>query len=208
MKEKIHYVIEAALAVAVVFLFIFQFSGKKESSKDSVASISGREFSENIMPFAYVDIDSLMSNYTFFIDLNEQLARKLENLHADVTLKSRKLDSEVTEFQRKYETNAFMSQERMQQEQNRLLKMKDDLDQYYAQKSQELEEERQRFSEDLRKTIISQIQEYNKNKKYKIIYGKGNDNILYADDVYNITAEFINYINKQHAVSPGTKAND
>ena len=42
MKEKLHYAIEAVLAVAVIILFVFQFSDNKKSSEIGRASCRER----------------------------------------------------------------------------------------------------------------------------------------------------------------------
>ncbi|MDR0573007.1 MAG: OmpH family outer membrane protein [Tannerella sp.] len=205
MKEKLHYAIETALFVAVVILFILQFSGNKKLS-DTNAVVSGDgTTSENVMPIAYIDVDSLMSNYTYSIDLNEQMTKKFENSRANLTEKTRKLQSEVADFQRKYETNSFLSRERAESEYQRITKKQEDLQKLEVQLSQELTDEQFRMNENLRKTIITQLREFNKGKGYQLVYGKMNDNILYADDAYNITAEVIEYLNRQYASSPAAK---
>ncbi|MDR2916469.1 MAG: OmpH family outer membrane protein [Tannerella sp.] len=207
MKEKLHYAIEAVLAVAVVILFVLQFSGnKKLSDADAVVSEDGA--SENVMPMAYIDVDSLMSNYTYSVDLNEQITKKYENSRANLTERMRKLQSEAADFQRKYETGAFLSQERAQSEYQRVMKKQEDLQKLEAQLSQELGEEQFRMNEELRKTIIAQLREFNKGKGYQLVYGKMNDNILYADDVYNITGEVVEYLNRKYASSPVIKPSE
>lgn len=205
MKEKIHYAIEAVLAVAVVILFVFQFSGNKKSSDANATVAAGDASSGTAMPIAYIDVDSLMSNYTYSVDLNEQITKKYENLRANFTERARKLQSEVTEFQRKYETGSFLSAERAQSEAQRLQKKEEELQQLQVQMGEEFDAERYRINEQLRNTIITQLREFNQGKGYQFVYGKMNDNILYADDAYNITGEVIDYLNKQYAASPATK---
>ena len=205
MKEKVHYVIEAVLAVAVIILFVFQFSGNKTSSSANVAVSGGESVPGETMPIAYIDVDSLMANYTLSIDLSEQLTKQMENAQANLVEKGRRFQTEAAEFQRKMETNAFLNEERAKQEHERMLKKRDELQQLEATMAEEIDEKRFRLGEELRNTIVSQLQEYNKNKGFHIIYGKRNDNILLSDNAYNITAEVINYLNKQHAVSPEPK---
>lgn len=205
MKEKIHYAIEAVLAVAVVILFVLQFSGNKKPSDVNAVASGGESSSESAMPIAYIDVDSLMSNYTYSIDLNEQITKKYENLRANFTERARKLHNEVADFNRKYETGAFLSAERAQSEAQRLQKKEEELQQLQAQMSEEFAAEQFRMNEQLRNTIISQLREFNQDKKYQFVYGKMNDNILYADDAYNITGHVIDFLNKKYSASPATK---
>jgi outer membrane protein len=202
MKEKIHYVIEGALCVAVIVLFALFFSGNRISNFSGNSSSDSSSFAGSTLPMAYIDVDSLMSKYQYSIDLLEQLTKKYENSRANLTEKLRKWQSEAADFQRKYETNSFLSQERAQAEQQRLIKKQEELQQLEAQLSQEFGDEQMRLNESLRKAIISQLKEFNKDKGYHIVYGKINDNILYADDAYNITNEVIDFLNKNYAATP------
>ena len=207
MKEKIHYAIEAVLAVAVIILFALQFSGDKKTSKPTMV-ISDEGGTSGFMLIAYIDLDSLMSTYTYSIDLNEQLVKKYENSNASLTERYRKLQTEVNDYQRKLETGSFLSRERAEAEQQRLTRKHEELEQLKVQYSQEIEEERFRSNGVLRTTIQELLQEYNKDRGYHIIYGRLNDNIMYADDAYNITAEVIEFFNRRYASSPVIKSDD
>jgi outer membrane protein len=202
MKEKMHYVIEAVLAIAVVVLFVFQFAGDKKSSTVGAKSAANESSSSERMPIAFVDVDSLMTDYTYSIDLNEQMAKKYENLRANLTEKMRKFEAEATDFQRKYETGSFLSRERAEVASQQLIKKREDLKLLEAELSQELGAEQLRLHEDLRNTIIMHLREYNRDKNFQLIYGKMNDNILYADGAYDITGEVIEFLNRKYAASP------
>ncbi|MDR1380331.1 MAG: OmpH family outer membrane protein [Tannerella sp.] len=208
MKEKVHYVIEAALAVAVIVLFVLQFSGNRKSTPSNAAATGGDSAWGSTMPIAFIDVDSLMSNYVYSIDLNEQITKKYENSRASLTEKLRKLQTEVADFQRKVETGSFISRERAESEQQRLMKKDQELQELQAQMSQELGEEQARMNEELRRTIIAQLREFNRGKGFQVVYGKMNDNILYADDAYNITGEVIEFLNRQHASSPAARTDE
>ena len=66
--KNINYVINGVLAVAVIILFVMQFSGKKESTVTPAFTTEGD--STNLLPVAYVNVDSLLSNYNYSKDLN------------------------------------------------------------------------------------------------------------------------------------------
>lgn len=203
MKEKIHYAIEAVLAVAVIILFVLQFTGNKNISGTNM-TFTDMEGASEFMSIAYIDIDSLMTTYAYSMDLNEQIAKKIENSQATFTVRARQLQKEYDDFQRKIETNSFLSRERAEAEQKSIQKKAQDLDQYQAQLEQELALERFNVQQDLRNTLIVQLAEYNKDKKYHIIIGN-NDIILYSNKEYNITAEAIEYLNRRYASSTNKK---
>ena len=204
MKEKIHYVIEAVLAVAVIILFILQFSGKKSDSTERFSE-SNASFGE-AMPVAYINIDSIFSNYTYSTDLNEQFTRMYENSQANLTERMRKLQADAENFQRKIQTGTFLSEERAIAERDRIAKSDEEYRRLEQKLSQDLNNEQIRISEELRNAIITNLREFNIDKKFHIIYGKAGDNILYADDAYNITEEAIKYLNMKYAGSPQAAA--
>jgi len=207
MKEKIHYAIEAALAVAVIILFVLQLTGSKKTS-DTNMIVSDKESVTEITSIAYVDIDSLASTYTYQLDLNERLTRLYENSQATYAEQARRFQTEYGEFQRKLENNAFLTRERAESEQQRLIKKNEELQQLEARLSQEFDKERIRLQEEMRKAIITQVAEYNKEKGFQFIFGKSFDNILFATEVYNVTSEVIEYLNMKYAEDPVFKPNE
>ena len=196
--KNINYVVNGVLAIAVIILFVMQFSGKNETKV--VKSISSGEASNGTMPVAYVNVDSLLENYNYAKDLNEIILKKSDNSRASVNQKANSLRTEMQEFQRKIENNAFLTRERAEQEQQRLLQKQQELQELDARLSQELLTEQQKLNEQLRDTVVAQLKVYNKDKGYHIIYSNTmGDNILYAQDGYDITAELLEYLNKNYS---------
>jgi outer membrane protein len=155
------------------------------------------------LPIAYFNVDSLLLNYNFSKDLNEQLVRKQENARANITQQARNLQSEVDNFQYKYRNGAFASQERAEQEQQRILKKRQDLDALEERLTQELMEESQRLNAQLSDTVRLYLRRFNQDKNYQIIFGNvGGAPIYHAETAYNITAELIEYLNKSWSGTP------
>ena len=157
--KNINYVINGVLAVAVIILFVMQFSSKKESTVAPAFTTEGD--STNLLPVAYVNVDSLLSNYNYSKDLNERILKMQEDYRLDMTQRSNALRTELNDFQRKYEANAFLTTERAQQEGNRLQKKQEEL---------------------------------------QIIFSNTmGDNILLSNPAYDITAEFLEVLNKNYS---------
>ena len=114
------------------------------------------------LPIAYVEVDSLLSNYNLAKDLNEQMLTRQENARATVNEKGRQLEKEVAEFERKVKNNAFLSQERFEQEQQRLLKKQQELQAYAQQLENELLQEQQKMLIQVTDSITNFIKEYNR----------------------------------------------
>ena len=69
---------------------------------------------------AYVDIDTLLTSYNLWIELNEDMIRKEENVRATLNEKAKDLQTDYEDFERKLNNNAFVTRERAEAEQNRI----------------------------------------------------------------------------------------
>ena len=125
----------------------------------------------------------------------------MENIRANLTQQQRNFQAEVENFNYRYQNNAFTSQARLDQEQRRLQQRQAELEALAEKQTLELNEEYQRINMQLRDTVMAHLKEYNKAKGYQIIYSNTSSSlvspILWAEDVYNITTEFTNYLNKK-----------
>lgn len=198
--KNVNYIVNGVLAVAVVILFILHFAGPKESTVTRTsAPIEGS--AEGNLPIAYVNIDSLIQNYNFAKDLLEIQLRKQENAKVKINQQMNDLQKDAADFQRKIDAGAFISTERAQQEQQRILRKQQDVEELGGRLENELMVESQKMNMELRDTIISQLKQFNKDKGYQVVLSNsGGDNILLADDSYDISDEFIKFLNKNYSV--------
>jgi len=195
--KNINYLINGVLAVAVIILFILHFTGKKESTQTQ-AFVPGE--SAAAMPIAYVNVDSLLTNYNYAKDIYEIQVKNQENARANIGQQLRALEKEMVEFQRKMDNNAFLTRERAEQEYQRLTKKQQELQELDNKTANELMVEQQRMSEVLRDTIVSQLKVFNQTKGYQMIFSNtGDDNIWLANDGYDITPELLEVLNKNYS---------
>ncbi|MDD3080484.1 MAG: OmpH family outer membrane protein [Paludibacter sp.] len=197
--KNLSLILNVVLTIAVVVLFVKVFSGG--SKKTPVATVFANDsVSGGKLPIAYINVDSLLLNYQFAKEANESLIKKQEDSRLDINTRARQLQSDMSEFQRKLEANAFLSRERAEQEQSRLLKRQQELQDLDSKLSQQLMQVQQKMSEQLRDTINSFLKEYNKDKKYEmIISNTASDNVLYATEGYDITAEVTKMLNDRYS---------
>lgn len=204
--KNLNYVINGVLAVAVVVLFVLHFTGTPADTSNDISTPVATEGSGSVMPIAYINIDSLLTAYNYSRDLSEAMVRKQESARLSLNQKARQLEQEGAEFQKKVENSAFLSRERAEQEQTRLLKKQQELQQMSERLSAEIAQEQQHMSQKLNENIMSFIREYNAVKKYHVIFSNTmNDNILYADNAYDITQEVITELNKRYSPSAADK---
>ena len=195
--KNLSLIMNAILAIAVIVLF-WLVLGNKSTPENKQTIMWNDSISKGKLPIAYVNIDSLLLNYQFAKDANESLIKKQEDSRLTINTRARELKIEMNEFQRKLENNAFLSRERAEQEQIRLQKKQQELQELDGKLSQQLLQVQQKMSEGLRDTINAFMKHYNKNNKYEmIISNTSSDNLLYAAKGYDITAEITKLLNQR-----------
>lgn len=187
-------VCNCVLAVAVAALFILY--GRQ--SQPSVEAVSAPAVSGDVLPVAYINLDSVLTGYTFAVEANDQLMTKQENARVELNTAGRKLQAEMSDFQRKLEANAFLSRERAESEQRRILKKQQDLEARNDQLAQSLMEEQQRLTMQLKDSLDAFLADYDKDGRYQIILSNSaSDNVLYSTPGHDITREVIDQLNQR-----------
>lgn len=199
--KNLSLVINGILAVAIIILFILFF--KTKANTENAPSLKFENDTTTTLPIAYVNIDSVLTNYQYAKEASDALMKKTEASRASINQKQKQLVSEQQEFQRKYQNNAFLSQERAEQEAARIQKLGAELEQTAGRLDNELTMEQIRVNNQLADSVRLCIKEFNKTANYHIIFSNsGLDNVLYAKEKYNITNKVIELLNARHAASP------
>ena len=192
--NKVQVVINVVLVAAVAALFVIVLSGKKQGETPTVAV----EQSE-VLPIAYLNTDSLLVNYVFAQEANEKLMKKQEDARLKLNTKARTLQNEMADFQRKLENNAFLSRERAEKEQQRLIKKQQELQELEAKLTEDIMIENQKLNIQLADTLTNFLQEFNADGRYHVILSNSaKDNVLMAAESYNITSEVIKQLNARY----------
>lgn len=183
----------AAAVVALAACGNNQQPTVKEQSAASAAEASG-------LKIAYVLIDTLTSQYELYKDASDNFQKKQANAENTINAKGKNFAAQVQEFQRKVQSNAI-TQEQYNNEQARLAKLQQDIQDLQARLSNSLQEEYAKELQALTDTIKSFMASYAKEKGYDFILCKssGIDNVLYANEAYDVTAEVVTALNKRYA---------
>jgi len=190
--KNLSIVLNAVLIVAVGILYVFHFSNLSAGTKDvkSVASEGA---------IVYINTDSLLSNYNFSRDLNEKFLKKQEDSRTDFNFKAQKLEKEAGEFQRKLQNGGFLSRERAEDAQRKLIAKQQDLQQLDRELSTQLMGEQNANSKRLFDSVTNYLKEYNAAHNYSLILSttKGG-NVLLSQDGLDITQEIITGLNSRY----------
>ena len=182
-----------ALAIVAVLASCNNASPKMDEKPQA----AGTESSTG-MKIAYVEVDSLMTQYDFAKDYSVTLQKKSNNARNTLTQKGNQLQAAVNNFQQKLNNNGFTSREQAASVQAAIERQQRDLQDLQVRLESELANETQKFNEALRDSLNNFLTSYNKDKKYDLILSKAGDNILFADHKYDITKDIINGLNKRY----------
>lgn len=197
--NKIQICIDVILAAAIVALCVIVL--KKPAAP--VAAAPAQQ-TEGAMPVAFVNLDSILQGYTFALEAQDKLMSRQENARMELNQKARTLQNEMVDFQKKLENNAFLSRQRAESEQQRIMKKQQDLENREAQLTQEILQENQQLQAQLADTILNYLKELNAEGRYQMIFSNNaKDNILLSADGYDITSEVVSALNARYS----TKSN-
>ena len=204
--KKLNIILNVVLIIAVGVLFVLYFTGKGSDGAIQTNEASEQQSSaEEVLPVAYVQIDTLLANMHMYADMNEKLTRKQQQLETNFASKYRSFEREVADFQNKIQKGLVTRREAQ------------DLEQQLTDRRTQLESERNNLMMELQEEnavsmnrvidyVINYLEEYNSDGKYEYIlsssYGSG---ILYAKDNHNITREVLRGINAKYEEENASK---
>ena len=189
MKRNILSVVAIAAMAALSFTSCNNSQPQVEAKSESKAPAD--------LKIAYVEVDSIMTQYTFAKEYSALLEKKGQNIQATIAQEGQALQAAAANFQQKVQQNAY-TREQAEAIQAGLQKQNNDLQGLQQRLSNEFTAEQAKYNTALHDSIAHYLAAYNKDKKYSIIFSKSGDNLLYADKAYDITNEVIAGLNKAY----------
>ena len=183
----------SALAIAAMMVSCNNAGPKMDEQPAAAAGNSASG-----VKIAYVEVDSLMTQYDFAKDYSVTLQKKSNNARNTLTQKGNALQAAVNNFQQKLNNNGFTSREQAASQQAAIERQQRDLQDLQARLENELASETAKFNEALRDSLQNFLKAYNKDKQYDLILSKAGDNILMANKKFDITNDVINGLNKRY----------
>lgn len=149
------------------------------------------------MKIAYVEVDSIMSQYQYWKDVMKLMQGKEANIQKTLQGKQQSLQQAAANFQQGIQSNKF-SRDEAQQIQANLQMQAQEGDQLQQRLSNEYQKEVSKYNQALSDSIHHFLAEYNKDKKFTLILAKQGDNILYANNALDITDQVVAGLNKRY----------
>lgn len=198
--KNISYIINGVLAVAIIVLFVLFFtSNKNNNSGDTTTLAFSKGDTTSVLPVAFINVDTLLTHYNLYNDSSENLLLEQKKINSTIEQKGRQFEGEYAEFQKKLQNNAFLSQERYEQEGKRIQSLEISIKSQINKLQNDYLEKQARMNSQIFDSIHANLEDYNKNANYQIIFSNtGFDNILIAKDSYDITKIIINQMNSRY----------
>lgn len=198
---KIRNIVTCAI-IATIFPFALISCGDNNASSGNAVVADENENEEKGLNIAYVIIDTLTNQYKLYQEVSTNFQQKRDNAEATITQKGKSFASQVEQFQNKARANQ-LTQLQFENEQARLAKLQQDIQDLEARLSASLQEEYQKELQSLTDTIKNFMSSYAKEKGYDFILCKssGIDNVLYADEMYDVTTEVVAALNKRYELN-------
>lgn len=193
--QKVQQIILVVFGIAIIALFVIVFN----ENKNSVATNESKNNDTTVHKehkIAFVNVDSLLKKYKFYEVLEQKLIDKQKSLESDLNRKMAAFEKEAQEFQRKVQTNSFLSQESAQRQEQELMVKQQNLYKLREDLSNELAMESQNLEKQLLDTVTNFLKEFNANKKYDYILNKAA--MLYGDEGLDITDTLVNLLNNRY----------
>lgn len=153
-------------------------------------------YSGGPLPIAYVDRDTIMTQYNLAIDLTEQMEKKRSALEQEENNQSNLLQKQQETMQKKMQNNQYTSEEQFKADQAHLM----NLQKTAETKIYNLQNEIQKMMVDSQTVLMDSvenfIQEYNKKKGYAAILYK--DATIFIDPSLDITDEVVEGLNARY----------
>ena len=191
MKKKNLF---CTVAVATMSAFIMSSCNKQDAKMDEK---SPKTETKSEMKIAYIEIDSIMTQYNFCKDYSKILEQKGQNIQKTIAQKGQALQNAAVKFQQDIQANKY-TREQAEAVQGNLQKQDNDLQMLQQRLGNEFQTETDKYNKALRDSIQNFLTKYNKDKKYTFILSKVGDNMLYADKSCDITEEVIAGLNKAY----------
>ena len=192
--KNILLIINIVLICLVGYLYYLHFNESRKLDIQSFRSeaIKGNGTTTARSKVAYIDLDSLQNNYTYYKKIKADFERKQSAANDEIGGLQKKYQARAAQLQQKGPTMNQQEQESAMQEIN---KMQQDLQSRKQQIDNELYNYNSKMKEDILTRIQNFLKDYNKDGKYSYIFSYEPGFMFYKDSTLNITPDVIEGLN-------------
>ncbi|MCI2082865.1 MAG: OmpH family outer membrane protein [Bacteroidales bacterium] len=199
-------IIATVISCALLVLFLVLVLPKNNSK--GTASEPGEKVTTNGQ-VAYIQLDSLISKYDMYNDLNSALESKANKAQGDLQRRSNKLKSDMNTFENNVNKGLIIRSEAQRQQQD-LLQRQQTLENDANNKQAELQEENQVMLNRVIDALETYIKKYNEDHKYSLIFTTTGlpGSIVIGDPALDITEEVVDAMNREYVKKRNSNKSD
>jgi outer membrane protein len=208
MNNKGSLIVNSILGLAIIILFVLQFSRDTKSNvtatvaeeeKSELAPVVKKHPSDSNMvglKIGYVNSDTVTANYLFSKQLNADLMAKQSSAENKLRKEAEKLQADAQKFQ---QAAPIMGREELERTQAELMKRQEDLQAMEYELSQKLQDKGYKANYDYIMTTDKYLQKIGKELGYDYIFGyRTGDLVMYANPDFDITKHVIELLNNEY----------
>lgn len=181
-----------------IFALTLATTSCQKSEKTAVPAPASKVETKASKNLAYVEIDSLLTQYTFCVEQKTAIEAKSKQYEAQLAGKMNQIQKAMADFQQKLQNGGFTNQEQAQAAQQRVQQMQEDAAKLEQSLTKKMAKEQEHFNNTLRDSLRSFLNDYNKEMRYEMILSKQGDNVLHANPQLDITKAVIEGMNKRY----------
>lgn len=189
-------ILNIVLLFLVGILYYLHFKNNKpvsvKATKSTVVESGTDKNSADNANIAYIDLDSLQSNYGYYKKLKADFERRQSAANNEITAMQKKFQNRAVQLQQKANTMSPQEQESAMNEMN---KMQQDLQIRKQNIDNDLFNENSKMKDNILKRIQDFLKDYNKDGKYSYIFSYEPGFMFYKDSTLNITPDVIKGLN-------------
>lgn len=193
--KKLPLIFSVVSLIAVIALFVIEFTDNEKGEESSMDAVVEKISNGKI---AYVEIDSIVSNFDMYFKLREELLGKQQSSDAELNARGSQYEAGAKDYEEKVRkglvtrANAAQMQEALMQQQQELVNLRDQL-QY------QLMEEEQVMNRTILDYIYSYLEVYTEKNSYEYIFGKSfGGQLLYGNKGLDITESVLKGLNEYY----------
>jgi outer membrane protein len=203
--KNLNLLLNIVLIAAIIVLFVLYGNLKnggdagnavENKASTTVDTLKVNKSNTGALKVAYINVDTLLASYKLAKDLENRLLEKQKRMEADLNRKNMELQKQAADFQKKVQTNSFLSLESAKAQEQELYEKQQKLLQLRDQMTQEILLEQQNLNNQLLDSVINFLKEFNKTAGYSYIFN--NSAFLIGDTAADITKTVVNALNDRY----------
>lgn len=198
MKTNKLSLIISLVALTGVIILLIAVLNKNNKTVKGTNNIENADSSN--LAIAFVNLDTIQAKYDLFNVLSLQFTKKQQELDKKLQSKMLSLQNKANQLQSQYSQHLITSMTYQQ----KLQKLQDEQNQiqtWQQKKTYELQEDQLNMQKRIRDSLVSAINIYNKDGKYKIVLSDATEGtVLYVDSTIDISNDIVKILNQRAPV--------